>query len=55
MVVVNMCDLTKEGKVELAYCGTKDQVADIMTKPLKLDVFVKLREPLGVCEVPSLN
>lgn len=47
--------LIKEGKVKLVYCGTKDQVADIMTKPLKLDAFVKLRELLGVCEVPNLN
>ena len=49
-------DLTKEGVVRLVHCGTKEQVADIMTKPLKLDVFIKLREELGVCEVPlSLN
>lgn len=48
-------DLTREGKVELVHCGSHDQVADIMTKPLKLDAFVKLRELLGVCSVPSLN
>ncbi|KAL6184287.1 hypothetical protein ACLB2K_045691 [Fragaria x ananassa] len=49
-------DLTKEEVVRLVHCGTKEQVADIMTKPLKLDVFIKLREELGVCEVPlSLN
>lgn len=49
-------DLTNEGVVRLVHYGTKEQVADIMTKPLKLDVFIKLREELGVCEVPlSLN
>lgn len=32
-------DLTKDGVFELKHCGTQDQVADIMTKPLKLDVF----------------
>ena len=48
-------DLTKEEVVELFHCGTNDQVADILTKPLKLKVFLKLREKLGVCEVPSLN
>lgn len=48
-------DLTKDGKVKLVHCGSKDQVADIMTKPLKLDVFEKLRELLGVCKVPNLN
>ncbi|KAG6489641.1 hypothetical protein ZIOFF_050917 [Zingiber officinale] len=36
------------GIVELKHCITQDQVADIMTKPLKLDVFLKLRELMGV-------
>ena len=48
-------DLTKEEVVKLVHCGTNDQVADILTKPLKLEVFSKLREKLGVCEVPNLN
>lgn len=48
-------DLTKEEVVKLVHCNTRNQVADIMTKPLKLDVFQKLRDQLGVCEVPSLN
>jgi hypothetical protein len=41
--------------VELKHCGTQEQIADIMTKPLKLDVFLKLRKFLGVCDVPALN
>ena len=48
-------DLTKEGAVELVYCGTQEQVADVMTKPLKLDVFQRLRCLLGVCQVPEVN
>jgi hypothetical protein len=32
-------NLTKEGSIALIHCGNKDQVADIMTKPLKIDVF----------------
>ncbi|XP_050890592.1 secreted RxLR effector protein 161-like [Lathyrus oleraceus] len=28
-------DQTREGRVKLIHCGTQDQVADIMTKPLK--------------------
>lgn len=32
-----------EGKVKLIHCGTQDQLADIMTRPLKLETFVKLR------------
>lgn len=47
-------DLSKDGVVELKYCSSQEQIADVMTKPLKLDVFVKLREQLGVCEVPKL-
>jgi hypothetical protein len=50
-----LCDLTKEGTVELIYCGTRDQAADVMTKPLKLESFLKMRELLGVREVPAVN
>ena len=45
-------DLSKEGIVNLKYCRTQDQIADIMTKPLKLDAFVKLRELMGVGIIP---
>ncbi|KAF2304474.1 hypothetical protein GH714_031884 [Hevea brasiliensis] len=44
-------DLVKEGIVELQFCGTKEQLADVMTKPLKLEAFQKLRQELGVCTV----
>ena len=48
-------DLIRDEVVELKHCGTQEQIEDIMTKPLKLDVFLKLRKLLGVCEVPALN
>lgn len=48
-------DLTREGAVELVYCGTQDQLADVMTKPLTLDAFQRSRSQLGVCQVPELN
>jgi len=48
-------DLTKERTVELIYCGTQDQVADVMNKPLKLESFLKMRELLGVQEVHAVN
>ena len=41
-------DLSKDGAVKLKYCATQDQIADIMTKPIKLDSYIKLRELL-VC------
>ncbi|CAL2259306.1 unnamed protein product [Prunus armeniaca] len=47
--------VTKEGTIELVHCGSQDQVADIMTKPLKLEVFQKLRKLLGVCEISGIN
>lgn len=48
-------DLTKEGTLEFKYCGTKDQIVDIMTKSLKFDMFQKMRAMLGVCEEPVVN
>jgi len=48
-------ELTKAGSVELVYCGTKEQLADVMTKPLKLDGFLKLRGLLGICYEKEIN
>ena len=38
----------KNKDVELVYVKTKDQVADIFTKPLKFEDFIKMRNLLGV-------
>jgi len=48
-------ELTSMGVVEVTHCQTQNQIADIMTKPLKHDVFVKLRGLMGVCSVSSIN
>jgi hypothetical protein len=48
-------DLVKEGVVELVHCGTSEQMADIMTKPLKLESFLKLRNMLGVQSMKYVN
>ena len=48
-------NLTKEGIITLVHCGSQDQIADIMTKPLKLESFQKLRALMGVCEVTSCD
>ena len=48
-------ELTKVGTVELVHCGTQEQLADVMTKPLKLDVFLNLRGLLGVCIEMDIN
>lgn len=41
-------DLTKDGIMELKLCNSQDQLADIMTKPPKLEAFGKLRSKLGI-------
>jgi len=42
-------DLTKDEVIEVLYCKSENQVVDILTKPLKLSAFQKLRNLLGVC------
>ena len=42
-------DLGKDGLIELVYYRSEDQIADILTKPLKLATFVKLHALFGVC------
>ena len=48
-------ELTKDGSVELVHCSSEDQLADVMTKPLKLEQFLKLRKYLGVCSIIDIN
>jgi hypothetical protein len=48
-------DLTRDGVVELVYYNTQEQIADIMTKPLKLEAFLKLRDKLGMGMMQKLN
>ncbi|GAA0183648.1 hypothetical protein LIER_42439 [Lithospermum erythrorhizon] len=42
-------NLSRKGSIELKFCKTHDQVADIMTKPLKKDTFPKLGKEMGMC------
>ena len=48
-------ELTRDGIVELVHCSTQEQGSDIMTKPLKLEVFLKLRDKLGMCVMSGVN
>lgn len=41
-------DLAKNGTIDLIYCKSENQVADVFTKSLKLPAFQKLRELLGI-------
>ncbi|CAJ2660326.1 unnamed protein product [Trifolium pratense] len=48
-------DLAKDGIIELVHCRTQDQLADIMTKPLKLDTFCDLRSKMGMADFVCLT
>lgn len=48
-------ELVNDGVVHLQFCGTRQQIAIIFTKPLKLELFRELRRRLGVCELPDVN
>jgi hypothetical protein len=48
-------DLAKDDVIELVHCKSQDQIADIMTKPLKFESFSKLRSSLGVVNAVCLN
>ncbi|CAL0326084.1 unnamed protein product [Lupinus luteus] len=43
-----LCDLPNQGAMKLVFCGTQEQVVDILTEPIKLDQFVKFQRLLGV-------
>ena len=42
-------ELVEDGKIELVYCNTEEQAADIFTKPLSVASFNKLRKMISVC------
>lgn len=48
-------ELVNDGVVQHQFCGTRHQLADILTKPLKLESFRELRWKLGVCDFSGVN
>lgn len=48
-------ELVSGETVKLEYCATQDQVADIFTKPLKLEQFEKLRALLGMVNLSEVS
>ncbi|BBH08994.1 ADP glucose pyrophosphorylase large subunit 1 [Prunus dulcis] len=46
-------DLVKSEVLELVQCSTQEQIADVLTKPLKVDTFLKMRDLMGVCKFPG--
>ncbi|CAJ2634633.1 unnamed protein product [Trifolium pratense] len=48
-------DQVNKGKLSLEYCSTDNQQADIMTKAVKRDQFLKLRREIGIVCFDSLS
>jgi hypothetical protein len=48
-------ELVNNGEIYLEFCKSKDQLADIFTKPLARDVFEFHRHNLGVVNVEALS
>ena len=48
-------DLTRDKVIELVHYDSQDQVADLLTKLVKLQTFESLREQMGVCVMPDVN
>ena len=40
-------ELVENGDIKMEFCKSKQQLADIFTKPLSIGTFVHLRESLG--------
>ena len=41
-------ELVNDGQISLLFCGSKEELADIFTKPLGTYAFVYQREHLGI-------
>ena len=48
-------ELVKGGDISLKFCGSKEQLADIFTKPLGRDVFQFQRQNLGIVNNVTLE
>lgn len=44
-------ELVEKEVIQLEFCGTKQQMADVMTKPIKEETFKEVREAMGVCMI----
>lgn len=48
-------DLVNDGVVDLRFCNSQEQVADLMTKPIKLEQFEKLRGMIGMVNASEVS
>jgi hypothetical protein len=47
-------DLSNDGVIDLKYCKSEEQLADMFTKPLRFFPFQNLRRLMGVCTLEDL-
>ena len=47
-------DPALKGDISLNFISTDNQNADIFTKPLKEDIFMRFRRDLGICNISDL-
>jgi len=48
-------DCVDQGKTRVSYINTKDQLADILTKPLGRIQFEELRSKIGMIKIAKLE
>ena len=49
-----ICDHVQKGDCEIKFVKTKNQLADLFTKPLAKDRFNKLRIELGILDIKNV-
>ena len=49
-----LCALCKEDTIELNFCRSDEQIADLFTKPLKQPLFEKLRRKMRTCRIQDV-
>lgn len=48
-------DLVKDKEIMVKFCSSKDQVADIFIKNLKVDLFLKFKKMMGIKKCKELG
>ena len=43
-----ICELVNDGQISLQFCGSKEELVDMFTKPLGTTAFEYQREKLGI-------
>ena len=51
----NVREAIKEKLIELQYCESEKNLADILRKPLNIQKHIEITEKLGICSAQTLN